>query len=142
MYGTNVRWNCLLPDRLLFFDHNTISFFYWIFLWCWLVYREERRRQQQLQSQLEQQNKMELQRQEQQILQSEELLRSQMVCMLSVLFVMGYRVFRFFLTIIISLKIVTCLQMLFTFLLLAYLGSPGQRAVKRVLLQMLFESGN
>ena len=40
---------------------------------------EERRRQQQLQSQLEHRNKMELQRQEQQILQSEEILRNQMV---------------------------------------------------------------
>jgi len=46
---------------------------------CWFT-SEERQRQQQLQSQLEHQNKMELQRQEQQILQSEELLRHQMVC--------------------------------------------------------------
>ena len=38
-----------------------------------------------LQSQLDQQNKMDLQRQEQQILQSEELLRSQMVCVLLLL---------------------------------------------------------
>jgi len=45
----------------------------------WFI-SEERRRQQQLQAQVEQQNKMELQRQEQQILQSEELLRNQMVC--------------------------------------------------------------
>jgi len=44
---------------------------------------EERQRQQQLQSQREQQNKMELQREEQQILQSEELLRNQMVCVSS-----------------------------------------------------------
>lgn len=45
----------------------------------WLT-SEERRRQQQMQSQLERQNQMELKRQEQQILQSEELLRNQMVC--------------------------------------------------------------
>ena len=41
---------------------------------------EERQRQQQLRSQREQQNKLELQRQEEQVLQSEELLRNQMVC--------------------------------------------------------------